>query len=160
LRSLNCCLPRSHSTSRAPSSTASTSTTACSARPARRQNAISKPPTGPSPSAPRASASIITTSASGKPSPALENDYAPEDLVDGVWREIKLHYIGLLSGHKQPELAETFFNSVSCQILHRSYYHNDFMFVRPVISTEYIETEELLPTYRVYYPAATACALH
>jgi isocitrate dehydrogenase kinase/phosphatase len=84
----------------------------------------------------------------------LENDYAPEDLVDGVWREIKLHYIGLLSGHKQPELAETFFNSVSCQILHRSYYHNDFLFVRPVISTEYIETEELQPTYRVYYPAA------
>jgi isocitrate dehydrogenase kinase/phosphatase len=84
----------------------------------------------------------------------LENDYAPEDLVDGVWREIKLHYIGLLSGHKQPELAETFFNSVSVKILHRTYYHNDFLFVRPVISTEYIETEELQPTYRVYYPAA------
>ncbi|MGX4640844.1 bifunctional isocitrate dehydrogenase kinase/phosphatase [Massilia sp. SYSU DXS3249] len=84
----------------------------------------------------------------------LEDEYAPEDLVDGVWREIKLHYIGLLSGHKQPELAETFFNSVSCKILHRSYYHNDFLFVRPVISTEYIETEEVLPTYRVYYPAA------
>lgn len=85
---------------------------------------------------------------------ALEDDYAPEDLADHVWREIKLHYIGLLSGHKQPELAETFFNSVSCHILHRTYYHNDFIFVRPVISTEYIETEELQPTYRVYYPAA------
>ncbi|MDB5792413.1 MAG: bifunctional isocitrate dehydrogenase kinase/phosphatase [Massilia sp.] len=84
----------------------------------------------------------------------LESEYAPEELLDGVWREIKLHYIGLLSGHKQPELAETFFNSVSCKILHRSYYHNDFIFVRPVISTEYIETQELLPTYRVYYPAA------
>ncbi|MFC4930636.1 bifunctional isocitrate dehydrogenase kinase/phosphatase [Massilia sp. GCM10023247] len=84
----------------------------------------------------------------------LEHAYAPEDLADSVWREIKLHYIGLLSGHKQPELAETFFNSVSCKILHRSYYHNDFIFVRPVISTEYIETEEVLPTYRVYYPAA------
>jgi isocitrate dehydrogenase kinase/phosphatase len=85
---------------------------------------------------------------------ALEDDYAPEDLADHVWREIKLHYIGLLSGHKQPELAETFFNSVSCHILHRTYYHNDFIFVRPVISTEYIETDELLPTYRVYYPAS------
>ena len=85
---------------------------------------------------------------------ALEDEYAPEELADHVWREIKLHYIGLLSGHKQPELAETFFNSVSCQILHRTYYHNDFIFVRPVISTEYIDTEELLPTYRVYYPAA------
>lgn len=84
----------------------------------------------------------------------LQDDYQPEELLDPVWRETKLHYIGLLSGHKQPELAETFFNSVSCIILHRSYYHNDYIFVRPVISTEYIETEEPLPTYRVYYPAA------
>jgi isocitrate dehydrogenase kinase/phosphatase len=84
----------------------------------------------------------------------LEDDYAADELTDAVWRETKLHYIGLLSGHKQPELAETFFNSVSCHILHRTYYHNDFLFVRPVISTEYIDTEELLPSYRVYYPAA------
>ena len=85
---------------------------------------------------------------------ALEDEYAQSELTDSVWRETKLHYIGLLSGHKQPELAETFFNSVCCNILHRTYFHNDFIFVRPVISTEYIETEELLPTYRVYYPAA------
>jgi len=84
----------------------------------------------------------------------LEEHYAREELTDRVWRETKLHYIGLLSGYKQPELAETFFNSVSCRILNRSYYHNDYIFVRPVISTEYIESEELLPTYRVYYPAA------
>ena len=57
----------------------------------------------------------------------LENAYAPDDLLDPVWRETKLHYIGLLAGHKQPELAETFFNSVSCIILHRSYYHNDYI---------------------------------
>jgi isocitrate dehydrogenase kinase/phosphatase len=84
----------------------------------------------------------------------LEDEYDPGELTDIVWRETKLHYIGLLSGHKQPELAETFFNSVSCSILHRTYYNNDYIFVRPVVSTEYLETEELLPTYRVYYPAA------
>ncbi|MCC2972810.1 bifunctional isocitrate dehydrogenase kinase/phosphatase [Massilia sp. IC2-476] len=84
----------------------------------------------------------------------LQDAYDPEELTDRVWRETKLHYIGQLAGHKQPELAETFFNSVSCIILHRSYYHNDYIFVRPVISTEYIETEEPAPTYRVYYPAA------
>jgi isocitrate dehydrogenase kinase/phosphatase len=84
----------------------------------------------------------------------LEDEYAPSELNDEVWRETKLHYIGLLSGHKQPELAESFFNSVSCNILHRSYYHNEYIFVRPVISTEYIETEEPKPTYRVYYPAS------
>jgi len=83
----------------------------------------------------------------------LEDEYDPAELTDEVWREAKLHYIGILSGHKQPELAETFFNSVCCNILHRSYFHNEFIFVRPVVSTEYIETEELAPTYRVYYPA-------
>ncbi|HEY0491201.1 MAG TPA: isocitrate dehydrogenase kinase/phosphatase AceK regulatory subunit, partial [Telluria sp.] len=83
----------------------------------------------------------------------LEDEYDDSELTDSVWRETKLHYIGMLSGHKQPELAETFFNSVCCNILHRTYFHNDFIFVRPVISTEYIETDELLPTYRVYYPA-------
>jgi isocitrate dehydrogenase kinase/phosphatase len=83
----------------------------------------------------------------------LEDEYEPEDLNDQVWREVKLHYIGLLSGHKQPECAETFFNSVSCQILHRAHYNNDHIFVRPVVSTEYLETEELQPTYRAYYPA-------
>jgi len=83
----------------------------------------------------------------------LEDDYAPEELNDATWRETKLHFIGLLTGHRRPELAESFFNSVSCHILHRSYYRNDFIFVRPAVSTEYIETEEPQPTYRVYYPA-------
>jgi isocitrate dehydrogenase kinase/phosphatase len=83
----------------------------------------------------------------------LEDDYSQDELTDLVWREVKLHYIGLLSRHKQPECAETFFNSVSCQILHREYFNNDHIFVRPVVSTEYLENEELLPTYRVYYPA-------
>ncbi|WP_426166677.1 bifunctional isocitrate dehydrogenase kinase/phosphatase [Pseudoduganella sp. R-34] len=82
----------------------------------------------------------------------LEDEYDPSELTDEVWRELKLHYIGMLSGHKQPELAETFFNSVCCNILHRSYFHNEFIFVRPVVSTEYIDTEEVAPTYRVYYP--------
>jgi isocitrate dehydrogenase kinase/phosphatase len=83
----------------------------------------------------------------------LEDGYAPGDFNDATWRETKLHYIGLLTGHKRPELAESFFNSVSCHILHRSYYRNDFLFVRPAISTDYIETDEPQPTYRAYYPA-------
>ena len=83
----------------------------------------------------------------------LEDEYDPAEIDDEVWREVKLHYIGLLINHKQPELAETFFNSVCCNILHRTYFHNDFIFVRPAVSTEYIEPEEGLPTYRAYYPA-------
>jgi isocitrate dehydrogenase kinase/phosphatase len=84
----------------------------------------------------------------------LEDEYEPQDLSEAVWREVKLHYIGMLIAHKQPELAEIFFNSVSCKILHRHYFHNDFIFVRPAVSTEYLETDEPAPAYRVYYPGA------
>ncbi len=83
----------------------------------------------------------------------LEDEYDEAELTDNVWREVKLHYIGLLTDHRQPELAETFFNSVCCKMLHRAYYNNDFIFVRPAVSTEYIEPAEGVPVYRVYYPA-------
>ncbi len=71
-----------------------------------------------------------------------------------VWHQAKFHYIGLLVNHHQPELAETFFNSVTCKILHRTHFHNDFIFVRPAVSTEYIENDEpaAKPTFRAYYP--------
>ncbi|MCY7304614.1 MAG: bifunctional isocitrate dehydrogenase kinase/phosphatase [Rhodoferax sp.] len=71
-----------------------------------------------------------------------------------VWHQVKLHYIGLLVDHHQPDLAETFFNSVTTKILHRSYFQNDFIFVRPAVSTEYIENDEpaARPTYSAYYP--------
>ncbi|WP_207938050.1 isocitrate dehydrogenase kinase/phosphatase AceK regulatory subunit, partial [Pseudomonas sp. 51_B] len=70
------------------------------------------------------------------------------------------HYIGLLTSHRQPECAETFFNSVCCKILHRAYFNNDFIFVRPAISTEYIENDEpaAKPTYRAYYPGSEGLA--
>ncbi len=73
-----------------------------------------------------------------------------------VWEQVKLHYIGLLVNHHQPELAETFFNSVTTKILRRAYFQNDFIFVRPAVSTEYIENDEpsAKPTYRCYYPSA------
>jgi len=83
----------------------------------------------------------------------LEDEYAQDDLTDDVWREVKLHYMGLLIDHLRPELAETFFNTVCTKLLHRNYFHNDFIFVRPATSTEYIEREDTPPTYRVYYPA-------
>jgi len=68
-----------------------------------------------------------------------------------VWQQVKLHFIGLLVDHRQPELGESFFNSVTTKILHRAYFQNDFIFVRPAISTEYIEPRGA-PTYRAYYP--------
>ncbi len=80
----------------------------------------------------------------------LQRDFDTAALPDAFWPEIKLQYVGLLTNHRQPELAETFFNSVSCRILRRTYYHNDFMFVRPAVSTEYMESDP--PAYRSYYP--------
>ncbi|WP_140626078.1 bifunctional isocitrate dehydrogenase kinase/phosphatase [Methylibium rhizosphaerae] len=84
----------------------------------------------------------------------LEHEFGASRVPMDVWQQVKLHYIGLLTRHLQPELAETFFNSVTTKILHRSYFNNDFIFVRPVMSTEYIENDEpaSLPTYRAYYP--------
>ncbi len=84
----------------------------------------------------------------------LQTEFKAGTLSMDVWQQVKLHYIGLLTNHHQPELAETFFNSVTTKILHRSYFHNDFIFVRPAVSTEYIENDEpaAAPTYRCYYP--------
>jgi len=80
----------------------------------------------------------------------LRREFNTDALPDALWQEIKLQYVGLLTNYRQPELAETFFNTVSCRILQRTYYNNDFMFVRPAVSTEYMEGD---PTsYRSYYP--------
>ena len=80
----------------------------------------------------------------------LRNEFDAQNLDDATWQQVKLLYIGLLLNHKQPELAETFFNSVTTKILHRDYFRNDFIFVRPTLSTENIEGD-FAPTYRSYY---------
>jgi isocitrate dehydrogenase kinase/phosphatase len=80
----------------------------------------------------------------------LREQFQAENIDDNTWQLAKLLYIGLLTNHKQPELAETFFNSVFCKIMHRTYFQNDFIFVRPAVSTEFIESDP--PAYRSYYP--------
>ncbi len=84
----------------------------------------------------------------------LEKEFRAGQQPMDVWQQAKLHYIGLLVNHHQPELAETFFNSVTTKILHRTHFHNDFIFVRPAVSTEYIENaeHEKKPSFRAYYP--------
>jgi isocitrate dehydrogenase kinase/phosphatase len=80
----------------------------------------------------------------------LQTELVVDAIENSVWQEAKLLFIGMLMNCRQPELAETFFNSVFCKIMHRTYFHNDFIFVRPAVSTEYIESTP--PTYRSYYP--------
>ncbi len=84
----------------------------------------------------------------------LVKEFGADQQPMPVWEQVKLHYIGLLVNHHQPETAETFFNSVTTKILRRAYFQNDFIFVRPAVSTEYIENDApgAKPTYRCYYP--------
>ena len=81
---------------------------------------------------------------------AVRERFPEAERNESLWPAIKLAYIGLLHEHKQPELAETFYNSVACAVLHRRYYHNEFIFWRPAVATEHLEGER--PTYRCYYP--------
>jgi isocitrate dehydrogenase kinase/phosphatase len=69
---------------------------------------------------------------------------------ESLWPAIKLAYIPLLHEHRQPECAETFYNSVACAVLDRRYYRNEFIFWRPAVATEHLEGDE--PAYRSYYP--------
>jgi isocitrate dehydrogenase kinase/phosphatase len=84
----------------------------------------------------------------------LHAQFKASELPRETWHQVKLHTIGLLIEHHQPELAETFFNSVTTKILHRRDFVNDLIFVRPALSTDYLENDEpaALPTYRAYYP--------
>jgi isocitrate dehydrogenase kinase/phosphatase len=80
----------------------------------------------------------------------LNEEFGAQTIDKNTWQEVKLCFIGLLTGHQQPELAETFFNTVMTHILHDAYFDNDYIFVRPAVSTEYIAAQ--LPAYRSYYP--------
>ena len=68
-----------------------------------------------------------------------------------LWFDVKREYIQLIQNHHQPELAETFYNSVFCAVFHRDYFDNNYIFVRSVVSTEFINSDK--PSYHVYYPA-------
>ncbi len=84
----------------------------------------------------------------------IERDFAPASLpaeaLDILWSAVKQNYIVLLIDHKQPECAETFFNTVTCKILHRSYFNNRFIFLKPAIATAHIDSDP--PSYHSYYP--------
>lgn len=86
---------------------------------------------------------------------AVRSRFPDAGREEALWKRIKVEYIALLYEveHKQPECAETFFNSVGRRLLDRRYYNNQFIFDRPVISTEHLDGDE--PAYRSYYPEGT-----
>lgn len=80
----------------------------------------------------------------------LRSKLNADTLPDAIWAAAKREYIALLVDHKQPELAETFFNSVSTNVLDKSYFNNQFIFVKPATSTEFIDSDP--PTFQPFYP--------
>ena len=83
---------------------------------------------------------------------SIKQDFFIEGLNRNLWLQVKCAYLELLKLHKQPELAETFYNSVFCHLFERKYYHNDYIFVKstahrldemtsPIICTTYKPVE-------------------
>jgi isocitrate dehydrogenase kinase/phosphatase len=67
-----------------------------------------------------------------------------------LWPQVKQALIVLLYDHKRPECAETFYNSVACRVLDRTYYRNEYIFWRQAVATEFIEADDV--TWQCWYP--------
>jgi isocitrate dehydrogenase kinase/phosphatase len=80
----------------------------------------------------------------------LRADHGDAVSSDAFWQPLKQEYVLLLAEHRQPECAETFFNSVCSRILHRDFFHNAYLFVRPAVATDHLDAG--VPSYRSYYP--------
>ena len=81
----------------------------------------------------------------------LRRKFDLEAINKSLWKDVKKEYVALLYEHRQPELAETFYNSVFTWSFTRRYYNNDNIFVRPALSTKYLTGDN--PVYRSYYPS-------
>src|SRR5262245_66287245 len=84
---------------------------------------------------------------------AVRGRFPEAEREEALWPAIKAAYIGLLYDHKRPECAETFYNSVACRVLDRTYYRNEYIFWRQAVATEFIEADDV--TWRAWYPSAT-----
>ena len=73
-------------------------------------------------------------------------------LDDALWQQVKIIYSDLLTNHKQPELAESFYNSVFCHLFDRKYYHNDYIYVQ---STAHRLDDKAVPDIFTSYLPAT-----
>lgn len=80
----------------------------------------------------------------------LRNEENIDTLDEALWQNVKRSYVNLLYNHLQPELAESFYNSVFCLIFNRKYYNNNYIFFNHAIDTQNIEGDS--PDYRAYYP--------
>lgn len=63
-----------------------------------------------------------------------------------LWTKIKSNYLEYLQFHPQAELAETFYNSVFCNLFSWPYYNNDYIFFQSTINKSNLPA----PTNSVY----------
>ncbi|CUA88463.1 bifunctional isocitrate dehydrogenase kinase/phosphatase [Pseudidiomarina woesei] len=72
------------------------------------------------------------------------------ELDEDLWLATRKLYHQFLQFHPQAELAETFYNSVFCNLFHRRYFNNAYIFVETTLSDSIplaLETE-----FRSYFP--------
>jgi len=81
----------------------------------------------------------------------LNENYELTTLDDKLWINVKVAYMGILTSHKQPELAETFYNSVFCHLFSQKYYHNDYIFVESTANR--LDGSPAPTIYTRYHPA-------
>lgn len=67
-----------------------------------------------------------------------------ESLNPDGWQTVKQAYTKRLEKHAQPDLAETFYNSVFCRLFHRRYFDNEHIFVESDALWRHYETDETL----------------
>ncbi len=71
----------------------------------------------------------------------LKQNYKLDSCNEELWHKIKRNYTNLLYNKKQPELAETFFNSVFCSLFDKKFYNNNFIFVKPSVDSADIDLD-------------------
>ncbi|MFD2167828.1 bifunctional isocitrate dehydrogenase kinase/phosphatase [Thalassotalea euphylliae] len=80
----------------------------------------------------------------------LRQDFAIEKLDKTLWLAVKQEYVEQLLYHDKSDLAESFYNSIFCNLFERKYYHNGFIFVES--SEECLENLRIKQIYTRYEP--------
>ncbi|QOL25444.1 bifunctional isocitrate dehydrogenase kinase/phosphatase [Thalassotalea sp. LPB0316] len=81
----------------------------------------------------------------------LKQDFAIDTLDCELWQGVKQCYVQLLETHAQPDLAESFYNSIFCHLFERKYYLNDYIFVKSTANKNKLVAQAQL--YTRYHPA-------
>lgn len=82
----------------------------------------------------------------------LQQELPVHCLDEALWQQVKQHYLVYLQFHPQAELAETFYNSVFCQLFDRQYFHNQNIFVESTLNKQQLPAP-VASVYDSYFPA-------